>query len=123
MTAVMLPVPRIADFSKANCAGLDTNLFMDWDDHVDARRVCARCPVAPDCYFEAARDNLKGTWGGVFFGKPGKAGVKVDKSRNVMMMKMYRAELCVRMNMTLEDFIVTFGGSFDGLRRALKGQR
>ena len=108
------------DWQYANCVGQDPDLFMEYETHADARKVCERCPLAADCYFEAVRDDLHGTWGGVWFGKPGRSGVNPGKSRNIQMMKMYRAELCVRMGLTLQQFTARYGVALDGVRRALR---
>jgi hypothetical protein len=120
MTTGFLYDPVKTDYSEARCAGQDPELFMQWDMHTEARRVCAACPLAADCYFEAVRDNLYGTWGGVWHGKPGKKGVKVNKASTVGLMRLYRAELCERMGMTLEQFVTRYGPSVDGVRRALR---
>lgn len=108
------------DWGLANCIGIDTDMFMEYEAHASARRVCARCPIAADCYFEAVQGDLSGTWGGVFFGKPGRARLRSDKASTTAKMRVYRAELCNRLGLTLDQFVTRYGPAYDGLRKALR---
>lgn len=110
-----------ADYSEAHCKGQDPTVFMEYDLFQDARKVCRGCPCAADCYFEAVRDDLHGCWGGIWHGKTGRPGSNQDKrGQATMLMKLYRAELCHRMGLTVEQFTARFGVARDGIRRALR---
>lgn len=110
-----------ADYSEAHCKGQDPTLFMEYDLFQDARKVCRGCPCAADCYFEAVRDDLHGCWGGCWFGQSGRPGSNPNKKgQATALMKLYRAELCHRMRLTLQEFTERFGPGQDGIRRALR---
>ena len=118
MTAVQFNVALI-DYSTAACRGIPTEMFMEWECHTEARRVCAGCPVAADCYFEAVRDDLSGTWGGCWFGKPGRGARDIAKGHTERM-QLYRAILCERIGISIDEFIRRYGKSQAGMRTALR---
>lgn len=108
------------DYGGAHCTGLDVDLFIEYENFVAARRVCRGCPVAADCFFEATRDGLTGVWGGLWHGKPSHPGAKVRGSDDAKLLKHYRAVLCERMGLTLEQFTKRYGPSAYGIKKALK---
>lgn len=62
--------PRPAWFGRAVCKGVDPELFFAVipgpDGYVEAKAVCAECPVAADCLEYAIENNeLYGVFGGL----------------------------------------------------------
>ena len=54
---------------QARCRGMDPNIFFPIGDELplEARKVCARCPVSSECLSYALslpRDTTEGVWGG-----------------------------------------------------------
>lgn len=67
---------------KAECLGMDTNLFFDKyeeDDHLanSIDHLCQRCPVIKECFAWGISNKEWGVWGGVYI-KDG----KIDKEFN-----------------------------------------
>ena len=108
------------DWGLANCIGIDTDMFIEFEHYREARRVCARCPIAADCFYDAVKDNLTGTWGGLWHGKP---AVKIRSKGDVQLFRCYRAVLIERLGITLEQFVARYGQGRTGIRNALRGQR
>ena len=108
------------DWGLANCIGIDTDMFIEFADYKDARRVCSRCPIAADCYFEAVKDNLTGTWGQLWHGKPATPGVKIRSKGDVKIFRRYQTILLQRMGLTLQEFTARYGPNKDGIKKALR---
>jgi hypothetical protein len=111
------------DWSKANCIGIDTDMFIEFEHYREARRVCSRCPIAADCFYEAVKDDLTGTWGGLWHGKPATPGVRVAGKGDVKLFRYYRAVLVHRLGITLEQFVARYGQDRTGIRTALQAAR
>jgi hypothetical protein len=48
--------------TMAKCSGKNTEIFFQNDE--EAKRICADCPVRPDCLDAALIYNYSGVWGG-----------------------------------------------------------
>ena len=61
----------LPDFSAANCQGVNTDLFYPADGEGTPnelriiRRICAACPIQPECLDWALKHEVHGIWGGM----------------------------------------------------------
>lgn len=58
------------DTSRANCIGIDTELFFSEDNydphlHRNLKKVCANCEILLDCYKYSLAHDLDGFWAGM----------------------------------------------------------
>ena len=63
-------MPRVPDFERAECLGVDTELFFptsfaDWDaSKVAIQAICNRCPIKEPCLDYALTVKVYGIWAG-----------------------------------------------------------
>lgn len=110
------------DYQQANCRGLPTEFFMEREYHRQASRVCNNCPVQADCYYEALRDNLVGTWGGVWHGYPGKSRSHSTAKDATELFRLFQATYITRLGVTRDTFLKLYGDGVSGLKRALRAR-
>lgn len=122
VTAQYVFDPLRIDYSRAACKGTDVEAFMDYQQHSTARKVCLDCPLISDCFFEAARDNLYGTWGAGWFGKVGETQ-RVRSGYAERILRFHRTVLAARMGITARELVDKYGSGAEGIGRALRAIR
>jgi len=106
-------------YERANCSGTDPEAFVDYELHDTARRACMKCPTLSGCYFEAARNDLGGTWGGVWWGHVGHSRRRTEKRQALEMMRYQRKVLRMILGLSLQEFVSRYGDGTKGIRKAL----
>lgn len=127
MTALLKPLhildTRYTD--RSACKGLDPELFVSQHSHDYVKKICATCPVAANCFFEAVGSDVEGTWGGVYFPSGRTSGGRRRRSVDPRdrLVAQYRAALAAVMGLTRTQFVTRYGESIDAMRAALEDTR
>jgi hypothetical protein len=115
--------PAKVDLSKANCIGVDTDMFMHHSTHHEVKVLCARCEIASDCFFIALMERREGTWGGVWLpnDRSTGGGKRIEAIRNKNAdINRHRKVLAARMGMTVEQFTAVHGGTMRNMGVVLR---
>lgn len=125
MTALLRMLDTRQYRERAACKDLDPEFFVSSHSHQQAAKVCSKCPVTANCFFEAVASDVEGTWGGVFFpsgrSMPGKRRGMVDPRHPLV--ARYRAALAGAMGLTRTQFVERYGESVYAIKTALEDIR
>ena len=83
----MIALKRLAWMDRSACRGTDPEAFFPEAGHPPnlVKRICATCPVQPECLQYSIEEDMEGMWGGIGNTQRAelrrKAGLETEKQR------------------------------------------